>query len=87
MFFLMQSNVFREFISEEDLADTPIEEVQAYLEALKERRKMTMLIQQMRTGLYDEDEDDSRNLQSVNLQTRQQARNTHVDNKNGEQGF
>ena len=65
----------------------PLSEGEAYLEALKERRKMTMLIQQMRTGLYDEDEDDSRNLQSVNLQTRQQARNTHVDNKKGEQGF
>lgn len=69
-----QSNVFGEVFSEEDLASTPMEEVQAYLEALKERRRMTVMIQEMRSLQYDEDDDGGNDLYSTNVQTRQQSK-------------
>lgn len=70
-----QSNMYGEVLSAEDLASTPLEEVQAYLEALKERKKITVMIQQMRDGVYD-DEDENTESNSVNIQTRHQAKNS-----------
>ena len=39
-----QTNMFGDVFSEEDLAATPIEEVQSYLEALKERKRVSVMI-------------------------------------------
>jgi len=69
-----QTNMFGDVFSEEDLAATPIEEVQAYLEALKERKRVTVMIQKMRSISYDEDLDEGNDFQSANIQTRQQAK-------------
>ncbi|KAE9403171.1 hypothetical protein BT96DRAFT_936697 [Gymnopus androsaceus JB14] len=69
-----QTNMFGDVFSEEDLAATPIEEVQAYLEALKERKRVTVMIQKMRSMSYDEDLDEGNDFQSANIQTRQQAK-------------
>ena len=77
-----QSNVFRELISEEDLAATPIEEVEAYLSALKERKRVQDLIHQMRYALYKESEGEGKGLYAANIQTRsQQARNLNSESE------
>ncbi|KAF5369722.1 hypothetical protein D9757_011997 [Collybiopsis confluens] len=78
-----QSNLLREVLSEEDLASTPLEELEAYVVALKERKRMTSLIQQLRLGDYNEE--DEQELQAVNaVQTRaQRARNSNSENVSG----
>jgi hypothetical protein len=74
-----QSNMLREMLSEDDLASTPLEELEAYVVALKERKRMTSLIQQLRLGEYDDEEEQE--VQAVNVvQTRaQRARNSNSE--------
>ena len=50
---IKQSNLLREVITEDDLAATPMEEVEAYLASIKERNRMTELICQLKLATYD----------------------------------
>lgn len=79
-----QSNLY---LTEEDFGGTPIEEVEAYLAKIGERKKMAQLIQQLRYGVYDEDDDVAENPKSVNIQTRSQKAMNHDCNDNAKQGF
>ena len=73
-------------LTEEDFAGTPVEEVEAYLATLKERKRMSQLIQQLRFNVYD-DEEENVGLRSVNIQTRSQKSRNDEENSNAKQGF
>ena len=68
-----QTNLMK--LTEEDFAGTPIEEVQAYLETMRERNTISQMLHQLQNPSFDDDDEEEGALEErgiVNLQTRSQ---------------